>query len=90
MILMMVAMMLLPSLMLMLWRYSARPYDRTGKNPEVLIGFFAKNAISRLQKVLSADITSLKEQKRCQGFQQKNFKNRLNAEIRFEPMICQY
>jgi hypothetical protein len=40
----------------MLWRYSARPYDRTGKNPEVLIGFFAKNAISRLQKVLSAKI----------------------------------
>jgi hypothetical protein len=31
-----------PSLVPMLWRYSARPYDRTGKNPEVLIGFFAK------------------------------------------------
>jgi hypothetical protein len=56
MMMMMVAMMLLPSLVPMLWRYSARPCDRTGKNPEVLIGFFAKNAISRLQKVLSAKI----------------------------------
>jgi len=56
-VMMMVAMMPPPpSLMPMLWRYSARPYDRTGKNPEVLIGFFAKNAISRLQKVLSAKI----------------------------------
>jgi predicted metal-binding membrane protein len=41
-VMMMVAMMLLPSLVPMLWRYSARPCDRTGKNPEVLIGFFAK------------------------------------------------
>jgi predicted metal-binding membrane protein len=55
-VMMMEAMMLLPSLVPMLWRYSARPYDRTGKNPEVLIGFFAKNAISRLQKVLLAKI----------------------------------
>jgi predicted metal-binding membrane protein len=55
-VVMMMVAMLLPSLVPMLWRYSARPYDRTGKNLEVLIGFFAKNAISRLQKVLSAKI----------------------------------
>jgi hypothetical protein len=44
-VMMMVAMMmLLPSLVPVLWRYSARSYDRTGKNPEVLIGFFAKTS----------------------------------------------
>jgi hypothetical protein len=43
MMMMVAMMMLLPSsLVPMLSRYSARPYDRTGKNPEVLIGFFAK------------------------------------------------
>jgi hypothetical protein len=44
-------MMLLPSsLMPMLWRYSARRYDRTGKNLEVLIGF----SLRRFDNTLTA------------------------------------